>query len=917
MRYDTIDLNQTELKNARLHGLASAPPNPVPGQIYHNSVSEITFIYNGTDWVDIMKQGTITELSASAPLVSSGGEAPSISLADSGVIPGSYSKVTVSAQGLVIAGSNSDEKNEDTLDVTSPKWGADPTGKEDSGAKINAAIQYAHDNNNKKVFIPSGTYALEVPIEPRSGLEIIGAGISTILKIKDSTDISGIKTMGQVFNFRLSDFTIDGNKQNNNFANGGDGLNLHMSSSHINRLRFKNISKVAMRICDDGDLYDDTSYLNRIYDNEIEDSHIGIRWGSRCADSWCERNNVSSTYANLLLQGGSCRFMANHFNGSPEYNVYVECGNTFVLDNNIIENAGKYAIYSKRLGWEEASKYFKITNNIIRDSSHSENGAYDLIRFEGYSNTTKANNILIQNNLIISTNGNKPRYAISLENCSDVSIVGNTFTDGFANANPIEIYNVDNLKIEGNLPTNGITDLNPHGPGAGTEIDMRISKNLAIFPDEYAGIQSPYNFATITGVRGGVEFTEMWLLINARYDYETKRFKRIDVNNFSFGWQYQGGGTYPGEEIIGDTINQGMCLWKANGKKAFSANDPARDLITEDIGALQPDGTWREFGIIMGWNNHFMCDSYGGMTIGGAGFEIDGSGTSPFSRVSLGKFSGGSSDPNRPVTDYGFTYNGTCWNTQHGMWNKDEDQLPGYFYGFTSPVNFYDQGDTVNVGSNRADMDDVKFIVKRLGNYVRPYIENWHDIFEVNQDGEMKLRSWEVVDSKTINFNPEGKNFIIIPFPDSSWNKNNMIINDLEGTTTYYKEMLRNRKHTWVPEGLKIDLDFTYYTDVKVKIQKILITTMGLHPRKGMTTNGSPDKATIQVDLIKGSTDFNANFPDDSWNKDNTIVLAVIGKLADGNTRQLGTNVTMTPYGMYGGLGTNEYVSAKVILSKI
>lgn len=441
---------------------------------------------------------------------------------------------------------------------------------------------------------------------------------------------------------------------------------------------------------------------------------------------------------------------------------------------------------------------------------------------------------------------------------------------------------------------------------------------LSLFPKNSTHQKTPYNFTVIEGVRGGVPYTEVWLLVNAWYDYDTKRFKRTDVNNFSFGWQWQGGGTYPGEENIGDFINQGVNLWKANGKKAYAEGDPARDQTGEDIGALQPDGSWREFGIMLGWNNHFMLDAYGGMTIGGAGFEIDGSGTSPFKRVSLGLFSGGSSVPNRPVTEYKFAYNGTLWNTQHGLWNKDEDQLDGYYYGLVSPVNFYDQGETVNLGSNRAMMDPMKFVVKKLGGYMRPYVENWHDLFSVDQDGIMELTSWDVLDTITHTYSPAGATTLLIPFPDSSWNKDNMIITNLVGVTVYYDEMLRNKTHTWTSAGLQINLEFGYYTSVRTSIQKVKKNRLKINPSSGITINDAPltEKVVVDVDLIAGTTDFNLNFPDSSWTKENTMVVAVIGTLADGNRRQLGVNVTMTPYGMYGGLGTSDYVSAKVILQK-
>ncbi|AHZ86538.1 cell wall anchor protein [Bdellovibrio bacteriovorus] len=50
--------------------------------------------------------GTVTDVTATAPLASSGGTTPAISLNDSGVTAGTYNRVTVSAKGLVTAASN-------------------------------------------------------------------------------------------------------------------------------------------------------------------------------------------------------------------------------------------------------------------------------------------------------------------------------------------------------------------------------------------------------------------------------------------------------------------------------------------------------------------------------------------------------------------------------------------------------------------------------------------------------------------------------------------------------------------------------------------------------------------------------------------------------------------------------------------
>ncbi|MEK4006100.1 hypothetical protein [Paenibacillus sp. FSL H3-0333] len=449
-----------------------------------------------------------------------------------------------------------------------------------------------------------------------------------------------------------------------------------------------------------------------------------------------------------------------------------------------------------------------------------------------------------------------------------------------------------------------------------TKTPIRAEGTLSLWPKNSTDQNSPYNFAVIEGVRGGVPFTEVWLMVNAYYDYATHRFKRVNTMNFSFGWQWMGGGTYPGEENIGDFVNQGINLWKANGKAAYAEGDPARDLTGEDIGAYE-NGEWREFGIMLGWNNHFMLDAYGGMTIGGAGFEIDGSGTSPFKRVSLGKFSGGSRD-GKAVNDYVYAYNGTCWNTQHGLWNKDEDQLDGYYYGLESPINFYDQGETFNPGSNRADMQHTKFVVKKLPGYMRPHVENWQNLLSINQDGLMELNGFDTIATFSRDDNPNGATTLLIPFPDSTWNKDNMIITSFIGTTIYYTEHMKNKGMTWTNEGLLLNLDFGYYTNIHTSFKKIKKNIIKINPSSGITINDTPlnSRKIVNVDLIPGSTDFNMNFPDSSWTKENTMVVAVIGTLADGNRRQLAVNCTITPYGMYGGLGTNEYTSAKVILEK-
>lgn len=58
-----LNLNKNELQNAKIQNLATAPSNPVDGQIYYNTTDDIMYYYNGTKWVPIVDDGGVTSIS--------------------------------------------------------------------------------------------------------------------------------------------------------------------------------------------------------------------------------------------------------------------------------------------------------------------------------------------------------------------------------------------------------------------------------------------------------------------------------------------------------------------------------------------------------------------------------------------------------------------------------------------------------------------------------------------------------------------------------------------------------------------------------------------------------------------------------------------------------------------------------------
>ena len=219
---------------------------------------------------------------------------------------------------------------------------------------------------------------------------------------------------------------------------------------------------------------------------------------------------------------------------------------------------------------------------------------------------------------------------------------------------------------------------------------------------------SDFKQAHITVTRdNGVTSKETWLLVNARYDETENKFYKIDKNEKAFGIQFQASGTYPGEEFI-DSTNQAIGIWRCPSHRELLSDPTIRDQVNEiipngEIGWTFDNGqTWHTFGVMAGWNNLVMFDSYGGFTVGGNGIEVDGNGIFPYMRLTSSKYTITNNGVNEDVYLYGIILN--AYQSIRGTDNRDR----AWFFGIKAPQK---RDSNNNLVTNTSNLSQGTFVV--------------------------------------------------------------------------------------------------------------------------------------------------------------------------------------------------------------
>lgn len=120
---NNIDLNKNELQNAAIQVLASAPSNPVEGQVYYDSNDSVVYYYDGSSWQSMGGDvtGVQTTTGLQVLLSNAGGPVPTIDVITGTVANAGTSLATGDQIFDFVTSGTKNARIENISDPTSPQ----------------------------------------------------------------------------------------------------------------------------------------------------------------------------------------------------------------------------------------------------------------------------------------------------------------------------------------------------------------------------------------------------------------------------------------------------------------------------------------------------------------------------------------------------------------------------------------------------------------------------------------------------------------------------------------------------------------------------------------------------------------------------------------------------------------------------